>query len=171
MIAIGANISVSAVTNDITDKFHNTFVSKELIEKADKYVNIKNGIYVLDNSIYKDSALSQNEIEEVELSIENSNGILKESNKEYVVNDDKSLERVITYQEIKDAFEEAGANLADMVTTYATPVGVNKTVAYWWGFYIYLDSYYTGLVLIVAEAVAAAIFALYYQKLLLSQRL
>ena len=161
-----ANISVSAATNSFKDKHEEesqytdssiTLVSKELIDKADKYVNIKDGKYVLDNSVYKDLTLSTDEIREVELNIEETNKFLVESGNKVVNGQNKSFEIVFSNEEMNNAFKEAGADIENMVSPMAEAVGVNKVTSFWWGDYIYLDSYYTGLAITVSTAILAGV--------------
>lgn len=170
LIALATNISVPASANSLSidnehikaGKYVNpniTLMSEELIKKADKYVNIENDEYVLDNSIYIDPMLSESEIKEVKLNISNTNNLLKNNTNKSVKSAEKSIEITFSDQQMKSVFEKAGVEVNDMAVARVEANGINKLESYWWGYYIYLDSYYTGLAVTVATATLAGILA------------
>ncbi|EOR27869.1 hypothetical protein SDC9_64766 [bioreactor metagenome] len=176
LIALVGNISISVSAksinnNQLTINSNATLMSKELIEKADKYVNIKNGEFVLDNSAYRDSVLSESEIQEVKLNIVNSNNLLKGNNNNSVNSEEKSIKISFSDQQMNTAFEKYGINVNDISAASAEVSGVNQVVTYWWGYYIYLDSYYTELAFYMNQAALAAAFSSLFPYLRITQAL
>lgn len=159
------NIGVSASTNPVSNYYKGdelanpglSSLSQELIDKADKYVNIENGEYVLDDSIYSDSMLSKHEIREVALTIESTNNFLEVNTNETLKIESKSFDIAFSDEEVKNAFEQSGIKVER--NTRQETVGQNKVETFWWGYYIYLDSYYTGLVIVIGTTALAGTLA------------
>lgn len=148
LVALVSNISVSVsakqlTKNEIQNNISSNLMNKELIKKADKYVSIKNGEFILDNRIYNEDIFSESEIQEIELNIVNSNIILKENNNKSVNNKEKSIEINFSTEQVKSAFIKAGVEINDISTTANRASGINRVDVYWWGYYIFLDSYFT----------------------------
>lgn len=165
LIAIACNISIPASAKSFSinneqlqieksSPLNIPLINEELILKADKYINIENDKYVLDNSIYNDSMLSANEIVAVKLNVENTNNVIKGCTNKTINNQKKSIEITFSNKEVKSAFEKVGLTVDDTASSRSSK-GVNKLESYWWGYYIYLDSYYTGLAITVSTAVLA----------------
>lgn len=165
-IILSSNLVITSVKADTISSDMNNSISllnQDIIQKADKYVEIKDGKFVLSDEIYNDNTISLNAIHEIENSINNTNYAIESSGKEIIVDSkNKSLEATYSNEEIFNKLEKSGYNLQDQlnnddITTFS--VGTNKVVYYWWGFYLYVDSYWTSLALKIAVASLAVLLA------------
>ena len=165
-IVLSSNLlinSVNAATNSSDMNYSLSSLSQETIKKADKYVEIKDGKFVLNNEIYNDNSISVDDINKVNNSINNTNYSLEKSGKEVVVNTkNNSIEVTYSNEELLNKLENSGYNLEneisnDDISTFSA--GVNKIEYFWWGFYLYVDSYWTSLALKIAVASLAVLLA------------
>lgn len=162
-------LNKEGTSSSISSDLGKELISKDLVEKADKYVTIKDGKFILKNDIYNEVKISREEIKQIELTIKNTNANLEKSSKNIINNNNnKSMEVSYSNEEVANNLQKAGYDLEkdfnitndtlnSRISTYASSVrGVNKVVFYWWGYYLYLNSYLTGLALTVTAGVLTA---------------
>lgn len=105
--------------------------------KYQDFIHIVDGKYVIDDSLLNST---DKDVEKLKTQIDFTNSIIDKYNVK-----DVSLEEgfsiYVSNAEINKSLIDQGYDLP----VYSQKAGVTKVQFYWWGFYLYLDSYWTGL--------------------------
>lgn len=137
---IGSNFIIPSVNASAMSLDNSSFEMSNIGNEYSRYkdfIHIVDGKYVIDDSLINSTDKG---IEELKTQINFTNSIIDKYNVQEV-----SLEEGFTIYvsnaEINKSLIEQGYDLP----IYLQKTGVTKVEFYWWGFYLYLDSYWTGL--------------------------
>lgn len=137
-----AAVFANEVENPVTsqeESVNESKLSQELIDTTDQYIMLNDsGEFFIDPSVDLSKILSEEELKNVEASIENANAL----NSETIENQDVNPGNVVINNEsvtlsIYDSELFPQNNGAVMARAYYS--GVTKISSYWWGFKIYLS--------------------------------